>query len=114
MPWLLLAWGGVIPAWRRVHSCQYFHAGVIGCSTPPKPIQGDAKAGLAVHRRTCSGCSPIRTGTETGRKLIVSALGRGPARMPRISVCAAGQRIWVSHLVFGSGLRITGTVGRRR
>ena len=52
MPWLLLDRGAVNPTWRRVRSCQYFHAGVIGCPTPPKPIPGDAKAGLAVPRRT--------------------------------------------------------------
>ena len=75
MPWLLLDRGVVNPTWRRVRSCQYFHAGVIGCPTPPKPIPGDAKAGLAFPRRTRSGCSPIRAGTETGRRLIVSALG---------------------------------------
>jgi hypothetical protein len=28
-----------------------------------------------IHRLTRSRCSPIRTGTETGRRLIVSALG---------------------------------------
>ena len=35
-------------------------------------------------------------------------------RMPRISARPAGQRIWVSHLVFGARLRIPGTVVRRR
>jgi hypothetical protein len=75
VPWLLLDRGAVNPTPWRVRSCQYFHAGVIGCPTPPKPIPGDAKAGLAVHRRTRSRCSPIRTGTETGRRLIVSTLG---------------------------------------
>src|SRR6202042_2758117 len=79
----------------------------------PQPISGDAQAGLAVDRRTRSGCALIRTRAETGRGLIVSALGRGPARMPRMSACAADQRIRLIHLAFGMRLRITGTVGRR-
>ena len=40
--------GAVSPTRRRVRSCRYFHAGVIGCPTPPDPIPGDAKAGLGL------------------------------------------------------------------
>jgi hypothetical protein len=45
--WPLLDWGAVTQTWRQVRSCQYFHAAVTGFPTPPKPIPGDAKAGLA-------------------------------------------------------------------
>jgi hypothetical protein len=58
MPQLRLDWGVVNPTPWRVSSCQYFHAGVIRVPRPPR-----------------SGCSPIRTGTEAGRRLIVSTLG---------------------------------------